>query len=213
PAGDARCLVLITSRHRIPGLTRARALTLDVLPVDDAIALFRRVAGGSRAQDDQEVAAAVELCGRLPLAIQGTAGRLARDSPSRLGDLVAELSPAPALAGEASASLEWVPAFDLSYRALEPGHQQFFRRLGLSPCAQISPHAAAALGGSTLAEAEQAIVALLDHHLLTRAPEGQFRFHDLVRGYAAMCAVRDDSPSVHRHARGRLVDYHLATAG
>jgi DNA-binding SARP family transcriptional activator len=212
PAADGRSLVLITSRHRIPDLPRARALTLDVLPVDDAITLFRQIAGGSRAQDDQEVAAAVELCGRLPLAIQVTAGRLAQDYPYRLGDLVAELSRPPALAGEAGASLEWVPAFDLSYRALEPGYQQFLRRLGLSPCAQISPHAAAALGGSTLAEAEEAITALLDHHLLTRAPDGQFRFHDLVRGYAAMCAARDDSPSVHRQALGRLFDYYLHTA-
>src|SRR5215467_14382837 len=212
PADDSRCLVLITSRHRIPGLTGARALTLDVLPADDAIALFRRIAGGSRAQDDQEVAAAVELCGWLPLAIQVTAGRLARDYPYRLGDLVAELSHAPALAGGAGAGLEWVPAFDLSYRALEPRYQQFLRRLGLSPCAQISPHAAAALGGSTLAEAEEAIAVLLDHHLLTRAPDGQFRFHDLVRGYAAMCAARDESPSVHRQALGRLFDYYLATA-
>src|SRR5215470_10831949 len=212
PAGDCRSLVLITSRHRIPGLTGARALTLDVLPADDAIALFRQVAGGGRAQDDHEVAAAVELCGWLPLAIQVTAGRLARDYPYRLGDLVAELSHAPALAGGAGAGLEWVPAFDLSYRALEPRYQQFLRRLGLSPCAQISPHAAAALSGSTLAEAEEAIAALLDHHLLARAPHGQFRFHDLVRGYAAMCAARDDSPSVHRQALGRLFDYYLATA-
>jgi len=212
PADDGRSLVLITSRHRIPGLTGARALTLDVLPVDDAITLFRRIAGGGRAQDDQDVAAAVELCGRLPLAIQVTAGRLARDYPYRLGDLVAELSRPPALVGGAGANPEWVPAFDLSYRALEPGYQQFFRRLGLSPCAQISPHAAAALGGGTLAEAEEAIGGLLDHHLLTRAPDGQFRFHDLVRGYAAMCAARDDSPSVHRQALGRLFDYYLHTA-
>src|SRR5215475_2151874 len=212
PDADGRSLVLITSRHRIPGLTGARTLTLDVLPAGDAITLFRQIAGGSRAQDDQKVAEAVELCGRLPLAIQVTAGRLARDYPYRLGDLVAELSRPPALAGAASASLEWVPAFDLSYRALEPGYQLFFRRLGLSPCAQISRHAAAALGGSTLAEAEEAIGGLLDHHLLTRAPDGQFRFHDLVRGYAAMCAARDDSPSVHRQALGRLFDYYLHTA-
>src|SRR5215813_6632152 len=212
PADDGRSLVLITSRHRIPGLTGARALTLDVLPVDDAITLFRRIAGGGRAQNDQDVAAAVELCGRLPLAIQVTAGRLARDYPYRLGDLVAELSRPPALVGGAGANPEWVPAFDLSYRALEPGYQQFFRRLGLSPCAQISPHAAAALGGGTLAEAEEAIGGLLDHHLLTRAPDGQFRFHDLVRGYAAMCAARDDSPSVHRQALSRLFDYYLHTA-
>jgi tetratricopeptide (TPR) repeat protein len=212
PADDGRSLVLITSRHPIPGLTAARVLTLDLLPVDDAITLFRRTAGGTRAQDDQEVAAAVELCGRLPLAIQVTAGRLARDYPYRLGDLVAELSHPPALAGEAGAGLEWVPAFDLSYRALDPGYQQFFRRLGLSPCAQISPHAAAALGDTTLAEAEEAIAALLDHRLLARAPDGQFRFHDLVRGYAARCAAQDDSPSVHRQALGRLFDYYLATA-
>jgi len=108
--------------------------------------------------------------------------------------------------------MDWAPAFDLSYRALEPGHQQFFRRLGLSPCAQISPHAAAALGGCTLAEAEEAIGVLLDHHLVTRATGGQLRFHDLVRGYAAMCAARDDSPSVHRQALGRLFDYYLTTA-
>jgi DNA-binding SARP family transcriptional activator len=221
PADDARSLVLITSRHRIPGVTGARSLTLDVLPVDDAITLFRQIAGGSRAQDDHEVAAAVALCGRLPLAIQVTAGRLARDYPYRLGDLVAELSRLPALAGPTGASLEWAPApgglewvsaFDLSYRALEPRHRQFFRRLGLSPCAQISPHAAAALDGCALAGAEEGIAVLLDHHLLTRAAGGQFRFHDLVRGYAAMCAARDDSPSVHRQALGRLFDYYLATA-
>ena len=60
-------------------------------------------------------------------------------------------------------------AFDLSYRALEPEHQQFFRRLGVSPCAGVSLHAAAALAGCTLAEAEKALAALLDHHLLARA--------------------------------------------
>jgi DNA-binding SARP family transcriptional activator/tetratricopeptide (TPR) repeat protein len=222
PDADGRSLVLITSRHRIPGVAGARSLTLDVLPADDAITLFRQIAGGSRAQDDRAVSAAVELCGRLPLAIQVTAGRLARDYPYRLGDLVTELSRRPALAGAAGTGLEWVPApggglewvaaFDLSYRALEPGHRRFFRRLGLSPCAQISPHAAAALGGCTLAEAEEAIAVLLDHHLLTRVTSGQFRFHDLVRGYAAMCAARDDSPPVHRQALGRLFDYYLATA-
>ncbi len=46
--------------------------------------------------------------------------------------------------------------FDPSYRALKPGHQRFFRRLGVSPCACLSLPAAAALGGCTLAEAEKA---------------------------------------------------------
>ena len=69
-----QCLVLITTGAGFPGLKDARALTLDALTLEDAITLFRRIAGSSRAQDDQQVAAAVELCGRLPLAIQLTAG-------------------------------------------------------------------------------------------------------------------------------------------
>jgi DNA-binding SARP family transcriptional activator len=207
-----RCLILITTRSGLPDLEGARALSLDALPVDDAITLFRRIAGPGSAHDEDDVAAAVRLCGRLPLAIQLTAGRLAQDYSPRLADLVEELSQSPAPLRTGGASLEVMPAFDLSYRALEPDHQRFFRTLGVSPCAQISPYAAAALAGGTPAEAGNALAALIDHHLLTRAPAGQFRFHDLIRGYAAMLAGQEDSRPERRQAVGRLLDYYLHTA-
>ena len=79
----SRCLILITTRRRLPDLGGARSLTLDVLPADDAITLFRRIIGESRAADADQIAAAVALCGRLPLAIQLTAGRIAQDWPAR----------------------------------------------------------------------------------------------------------------------------------
>ena len=208
-----RCLILITTRRRLPDSRGARTLTLDVLPVDEAITLFRQVAGERRAGDADQVAAAVGLCGRLPLAIQLTASRIAQDGPLSLDGLIEELSQSPAwLGGTGSASPEVIAAFDLSYRALEPDHQRFFRRLGLSPCACLSLPAAAALGGCTLAEAEKALVTLLDCHLLARAPDGQFRFHDLILGYAAVRAARDDSEAEQRQAVGRLLDYYLHTA-
>ena len=105
-----------------------------------------------------------------------------------------------------------IAAFDLSYGALEPDHQRLFRRLGVSPCSCVSLPAAAALDDCTLAEAEKALAALLDHHLLARAPDGQFRFHDLIRGYAAVRAARDDSEAQQRQAVSRLLDYYLHTA-
>ncbi len=208
-----QCLILITTRRTFPGLVGARALTLDALPVDDAITLFQRVAGHGAVHDEGEAAMAVRLCGHLPLAIQLAAGRLAQDYPPRLGDLVQELSQSPARSDDpGSASPEVMSAFDLAYRALEPGHQRFFRRLGMSPCADISLAAAAALGGGTVAEAETALAALLDHHLLARGPAGQLRFHDLIRGYAATRAAQEDSRSEQRQAVGRLLDYYLHTA-
>ncbi len=209
----SRCLILITTRRRLPEFGRVRSLTLDVLSDDEAVALFRRIIGESRAADADQIAAAVELCGRLPLAIQLTAGRVARSGAASLGGLIDELSQSSAWLGDSGAAApEVIAAFDLSYGALDPDHQQFFRRLGISPGACFSLPTAAALGGCTLAEAEKAIVALLDYHLLAQAPGGQFRFHDLIRGYAATRATRDDQGAGQRQAVSRLIDYYLHTA-
>lgn len=210
---STRSLVLITTRRRLSGLGADRVLTLDVLPDRDAIALFRRIAGEDRTADAGQVAAVVGLCGRLPLAIQLTASRGSRGQPLRLADMVEELSQSPARLGSTGAAgPEVISAFDLSYRALEPDHQRFFRRLGVSPCACTSLQAAAALGGCTPAEAEKALGTLLDHHLLARAPNGQFRFHGLIREYAAVRAARDDPAAEQRQAVARLLDFYLHTA-
>ena len=208
-----QCLVLVTTRRALPEVG-ARTLTLDLLPVDDAVTLFRRIAGEGRTPDVAQVTAAVGLCGRLPLAIQLAAARVARDPLPGLAGLIEELSPPPARPGGAGAAArpEVTAAFDLSYGALEPGHQRFFRRLGISPCAGVSLPAAAALDGCTLAEAEKGVAALLDQHLLARAADGQFRFHDLIREYAAIRAERDDPQAEQRQAVGRLLDYYLHTA-
>ncbi len=208
-----RCLILITTRRRLPGLDGARSLTLDVLSVDDAVTLFRRIAGEGRAEDADQVVEAVGLCGRLPLAIQLTAGRIAQNDPPRLDGLIEELSQSPAwLGGASAAGPEVTAAFDLSYRALEPSHQRFFRRLGASPCVSHSLPAAAALSGCTLPEAEKAVVTLLDYHLLAPTTDGRVRFHDLIRGYAAARGARDDPEVAQKQAISRLLDYYLHTA-
>jgi tetratricopeptide (TPR) repeat protein/DNA-binding SARP family transcriptional activator len=208
-----QCLILITTRRRFAGPDGARTLPLDVLPVDEAIMLFQRIAGERRVIDAGQVAATVDLCGRLPLAIKLTAGRIAQANPPSLDDLIAEWSQSAAwLGGTGAASPEVIAAFDLSYRALEPGHQQFFRRLGISPCATHSPAAAAALGGCSFAEAEKALAVLLDCHLLTQAPDGQFRLHDLIRGYSAARARRDDPAADQQQAVSRLLSHYLRTA-
>ncbi len=211
--GEGGCLILITARRRLPDLEGAHVIALDVLPVDEALALFAQVASPEMARDRDEASTAVELCGRLPLAIQLTAAGLARSYPFRAVDLAGELSqPGPGLGRSGAANPEVTSAFDLSYRALDADHQQFFRRLGLSPCPQVSVNAAAALGGCSLAEAEKALTALLDHHLLARDRDGQFRFHDLIRGFAAARAAADDPAPEQRRAVGRLLDYYLHSA-
>ncbi len=208
-----QCLILITTRRRLPGLAGARTVTLDVLSTNEAVSLFRRVVGDGRALDAEQVAAAVALCGRLPLAIQVVAGRFAQAGQPGLHDLIEEWSRSPGwLAGTGTATAEVITAFELSYRALEPDHQRFLRRLGASPCATHSPLAAAALAGCAVGQAEAAIAVLLDCHLLRQAPDGYFLLHDLVRGYAAARARRDDSEAELKQAVSGLLEYYLHMA-
>jgi tetratricopeptide (TPR) repeat protein len=206
---SGQSLILITTRRTLSGLPGTHTLTLDVLPVTDAVTLFRQVSGQARAPDEDAAEMTVELCGRLPLAIQLAAGRLAHEYPPRLAELVEELARAPALAS-GTASPQVMSAFEVSYRSLQPDHRQFFRRLGTSPCASVSLQAAAALGGVTEAEAQRALAALLDHHLLARTPGGQFQFHGLIREYAALCATQEDTAPDRRRAVSRLLDYYLS---
>ena len=208
-----QCLMLITARHPLPDLSAARILVLDALASDEAAALFTRVAGPGMPSDDARVSAAVELCGHLPLAIHLAAGRLAQASPPTLGDLVGELAQAPVRLGHVGeASPQVRSAFDSSYRALQPRQQRFFRLLGANPCPHVSLHGAAALTGSTPLEAEEALAALHDHRLLIRTSTGQYRFHDLIRGFAAARGEDLDKPAERRLAIGRLLDYYLSMA-
>ena len=220
-----RSLILVTTRRRLSDVGRARSLSLGVLTADEAITLFQRICGagaghtrGVGATDSGQIAEVVRLCGRLPLAIAVAArrgrqgGAEAGAAPPNLDGLVEDLSHPPAWLGDADqVSLEIMTAFDLSYRALDPDHQRFFRLLGVSPCDCFSLPVAAAVAGCTLAEAEKALVTLLDCHLLTRVPGGQHRFHDLVRGYAAARAARDDPQTAHRQAVTRLLEHYQHT--
>ena len=76
--GAPGCVVLVTSRRRLAGLDHTHTLSLDTLPLLDAIALLRQTAGEDRlaGQPPELVAELVELCGRLPLAIRIAAARL-----------------------------------------------------------------------------------------------------------------------------------------
>jgi tetratricopeptide (TPR) repeat protein/DNA-binding SARP family transcriptional activator len=205
------CRMLITSRVRLEGVGEGAPINLSSMPEDDATELFTRIAGPA-ATDVSLVAEVVQMCGRLPLAIQLIAHGLRQRHPATLSSLIEELSsPTVRLAGRSSLHPEVAAAFDLSYRTLPTMGQELFRRLGLHPGTEITVHAAAALGGRSIADADAILSALSDRHLVERA--GEFlQFHDLMRQYAVACALSQEAKQEQRQALHRLIDYYLNTA-
>jgi tetratricopeptide (TPR) repeat protein/transcriptional regulator with XRE-family HTH domain len=212
--GAAGCLVLVTSRRRLAGLDRTHTISLDTLPLPDAVALFTRTAGEARVADQPPalVAETVELCGRLPLAIRIAAARLRAHPVWTVEHLAGRLRDGRHRLAELSAGERSVTAaLDLSYRQLAGDAQRVYRLLGLHQGPQVDAPAAAALAGTTVARARRMLDELVETHLLQEPTIGRCAFHDLVRVHAAG-AAREESEPDRRAAVGRLLDYYRYAA-
>jgi class 3 adenylate cyclase/tetratricopeptide (TPR) repeat protein len=209
------CLVLITSRRHLSALEDARPVSLDILPPEDAAALFTRLAARPGLDPADEVVSRItRLCGFLPLAV-GLMARQLHHHPAWTPDELAESLAAARdrLQLLQAEDLSVAAAFDLSYAELTADRRRLFRRLGLHPGPDLDPYAAAALDGTDPAAARAGLAALYDRYLLTEPGRGRYRFHDLIREHARALAARDEPPGDQDRAVGRLLGYYQAAAG
>lgn len=207
-----RCLVLVTSRRSLAGLDGAFLYTLDVFSPAESVSLLARIAGADRVEAEPDAAAAiVEACGFLPLAIALAASRLRARPAWTLAELAHRLRTSGLDAFNAG-SRALRPVLDLSSNGLPASARFLFCVLGLHPGDDFSTAAAAAAGGISHTEADGILELLLDEHLLQGTETGRYRFHDLIRGYAAELGHKELTPEQSRTASHRLVDWYLAGA-
>ena len=125
------CLVLITSRRKLTGLTEAYPLSLDVLGWEEAERLFLKLVGEHRCEDRDALRQILAACGRLPLAIRLIAGRLRHHRDELLADVAAELADQTAALDVLVAEhLSVRAAFEWYYRLLTEEQRRAFRLLG-----------------------------------------------------------------------------------
>jgi tetratricopeptide (TPR) repeat protein len=167
-----------------------------------------RAATESDAVDDL-----IELCARLPLALNITAARAAAHPTIPLAMLAGQLHEAhgrlDALdAGDTAANTRAV--FSWSYRTLRGESARMFRLLGAHPGPDITVPAAASLTAATSGQARGALEELARIHLLSEHAPGRYAFHDLLRAYAIELGCTQDDGR--ERALRRAVDHYLHTA-
>ncbi|CRK61962.1 transcriptional regulator, SARP family [Alloactinosynnema sp. L-07] len=204
--------VLITCRRRLPLLGHAYPLSVDVPPRHDAATLFAAVSG-RHAEPDAQVAAVVELCGRLPLAVRAAADRL-RDRPTwPIGYLVGRLADERRLIAELdSCAPTLATALTTSRAALRDDQRRMLDLLGLYLGTDVRPPAVAALAETSVRTADRLLEDLVDARLLHQTAPGHYQLHALVRAYVRGRARSLDRASL-RRALHRLLDHYLAQAG
>jgi DNA-binding SARP family transcriptional activator len=218
--GSASCAVLVTARRAMPELVGSRLFDLDVLPSGEARALFGRVAGEERASAEpaatDEVLAA---CAGLPLAIRIAGARLAARGGWNVHTLAGRLSNERRRLDELQAgNLAVRASFEVSFAGLAssvgPGGvdpARAFRLLGVWTGPSIALPAAAALLGQPEPAVADALEVLVDAHLLDSPEPDRYRFHDLLRVYAADRALAQETDQDRQDAITRLLTWYLHT--
>ncbi|HEV2372248.1 MAG TPA: tetratricopeptide repeat protein, partial [Streptosporangiaceae bacterium] len=217
--GSPGCAVVVTSRSSLAGLVArdgAHRLDLDLLPIQDSVALLRALIG-RRADDDPSAAAALaSLCARLPLALRVAAELAVARPATSLAELVGELADQQqrldllAAGGDPRTAVRAV--FSWSVRHLPVDAARAFALLGLHPGPDLDACAAAALIGTTVERAEQLLGELARAHLIMSSGPGRYSMHDLLRAYAASLTVGRGREDEQRAVLTRLFDYYLAAA-
>ncbi|WP_212999506.1 BTAD domain-containing putative transcriptional regulator [Winogradskya consettensis] len=199
PGGSA---VLITSRNRCAELDGAHLVELGTLSVTEALGML-----GDRAADDATSAEAlVEACGLLPVALRVIASRL-KDGRVAMHDLLDRLADKRSrLARFSIGDIGVQASFELSYQELSTPVSSVFRAGALIPGETFHPAAVAALAGVGEQDATAALHELTAENLVQCTESGRFRYHDLLRLYAAQRPGDDRDPA----ALGPLFDWYLA---
>ncbi|GID32279.1 AfsR/SARP family transcriptional regulator [Paractinoplanes brasiliensis] len=217
--GAPGCLVLVTSRKRLTGLSTANGahlLTLDVLSVEDARTfLSSRIGAARTAAEPVAVNEIVERCGRLPLALAVVAARALIHADYRLSDIARGLRDAQgSLDGFAGDDMgnDLRAIFSWSYRMLGAAAARMFRLLSLHPGPDVTVPAMASLAGVSRAEARTLAGELVRTGLLAEHQPSRFATHDLIRAYAHELVGLHEDDNDREQAFHRLVGHYRQTA-
>ena len=213
--GTPGCAVLATSRSRLTGLPGARLLELGAFDPDEALALFRAVAGPDRVAGSRRPRCGARSrcagicrwrCGSWPRGWPP-----GRTGPPRRWPGGCATRPG-GWTSCGPATWPWRRRSGSGYEQLRPEQAHAFRLLAVPDGPDIGVEAVAALLCCSEQEAEELAEELVDLCLVESPSPGRYRLHALLRMFARRLAAEIDGPAAPRAALDRLIRHYLGVA-
>ncbi len=211
--GRGAAMVLVTSRRTLGGLEGVTRIPLAPFSRQESALLLAAVTHQGANEPEPGTARVAELCGHLPLALRIAGTRLASRPEWTMGHLADRLSDDDLrLAYLVDGDVGVEAAFALSYVALPEQAKECFRRLALVPAVDFGVPVVAALTETGLFDAEDQLDELVELGLLQHEGTDRYRFHDLIRLYAARRLGEEETDEAREAADRRMTDWLLETA-
>ncbi len=217
--GSSSCVVVVTSRHRLPELVRrqaARRVTLEPLARTESTALLRQSVEAERtARQSSALSALADLCGGLPGVLRVMAEVVDERPHLSLDDLLVDLRRSEEQVLHLGGGEDDPTAVDKqlswSFSALASSTARTFRLIGQHIATEFGAGDTAALADIPLPEAQQHLHALWSVHLLQQSSHQRYHFRDLELAFARRLRPdRDEAEGT--TGLHRLLDWYLHTA-
>ncbi|MFJ6675954.1 tetratricopeptide repeat protein [Actinosynnema sp. NPDC091369] len=203
---EAGCFAIVTSR-RVGEPDTGEHLRLLELPPEDAVALFRSLAGPLRLRGrSAEVAGVVKRCAYMPMQIRVAAALFRRHDGWPVEHLLRKLEengPWPAADDGADGA-----AVRVSYLQLDGAQREVFRLFGHLPGPDLDVAGAAALAARDVPAVRAVLDDLHEVCLLEEVAPERYRMLDPLKEFAA-AEPSATTPTEHVDALLRLLDFYL----
>lgn len=213
------CVVAVTSNLDLDELHQHGAVRVrvDRLPVDDGVALLAEYCGRARVEaETDEARQLVELCDRLPLALNLVGPRLRRRKSLSLAKVVRELTEAAdRLTAIEGAGAVVTAAFDSAFTDLPEGARRLYLVLGLHPGTDIAVEAVSTLFDEPMTVVEQHLELLHQANLVEWVETDEVnrvRLGELVSRHAAARAEVELTSREREAVVRRAVQHYLLLA-
>ncbi|MFG1918239.1 ATP-binding protein [Micromonospora sp. NPDC048898] len=212
--GGGPSMTIVTSRSAEVAITTSLLVTLEVLGPDESVDLLVARAGRRASPGEPALPRIAALCGHLPLALHIAGTMLAGAGSWSPTHLERELSDRRERLDALTIGEEGIrAAFHLSYMRLPEATRRTFRRLSVVPAPSFEHVAAADAAGCDDRTAVRHLKELATANLLERSEhEGRYRFHDLIRVYAAERLLTEEDEHGRTDAEWRLINNTIAFA-
>ncbi|MFE2601172.1 NB-ARC domain-containing protein [Streptomyces sp. NPDC059396] len=209
---SADAVVLVASQERLSGLASQVALELALEPLsqEHGEAVLRKLSDGRRSGESaQSLVPLARLCAGFPVALHAAGELLVTYPTRRMERLVADLTKDLYEKGLTVVEAVW----NASYGSLAAPAARLYRLLPYHPGYDITLEAAAALLGTGLDDAEDALDGLVNAGLLAMSPRpGRRRMHSLLHAHALRCAARHGDAAETEDGARRLVVWYRRQA-
>ncbi|NUT36321.1 MAG: helix-turn-helix domain-containing protein [Hamadaea sp.] len=219
--GIGAVMVVVTSRRALGGLEDVVRIGLAPLTATESAQLLQAIAGqASRRAAAADIGAVAKMCGNLPLALRIAGTRLASRPDWTMGHLAQRLLDADRrLANLTTGDMGVEAAFALSYAQLAEPAKSMFRRLAHVPGLDFAAALAAVLtapdevlGRASVFAAEDLLEELVELGLLQPHGADRYRFHDLIRLFAAQRLHTEEPAETRAATEHRMSNWLLDTA-